>query len=418
MTAPVTLRSIAPSVFLPALVFEIGNGAIAPVIALTALDLGASAGTAGFMLALLGIGQILGDVPAARLADRIGDRHAMLLAAGVALVALVACFLAPSLLVLGPALLVIGAANSTYYLARQSYLTEVAPVTLRARAMSTLGGSHRIGLFLGPFVGAGAIALVGLRGAYVVAMVAVVAAAVLLVVVPDVAPPAGSRAVRGGVGAATMLHRYRRLFATLGLAVLAVGAVRAARQTVLPLWAEHLGLDAGQTSLIFGIAGAVDMALFYPSGKVMDRYGRLAIALPSMLVLGAAMMAIPLTHGIVTLTLVAMIMSFGNGIGSGIMMTLGADVAPADSRARFLSVWRLFSDSGNAAGPVVVSVVALSAGLGAGIVAIGSVGLLAAALLGVWVPRWSPFATPRSTRAHRDEGITREGPGRPPDRRA
>lgn len=401
MTAPVTLRSIAPSVFLPALVYEIGNGAIAPVIALTALDLGASAGTAGFMLALLGIGQILGDVPAARLADRVGDRHAMLLAAGLAVLALLGCFLAPSLLVLGPALLVIGAANSTYYLARQSYLTEVAPVTLRARAMSTLGGSHRIGLFLGPFVGAGAIALVGLRGAYLVAVGAAIAAAVLLLVVPDVATPAGPRAVRGGMGAAAMLRRYRRLFATLGLAVLAVGAVRAARQTVLPLWAEHLGLDAGQTSLIFGIAGAVDMALFYPSGKIMDRYGRLAIALPAMIVLGGAMMAIPLTHGIVTLTLVAMIMSFGNGIGSGIMMTLGADVAPADSRARFLSVWRLCSDSGNAAGPVVVSVVAVFAGLGAGIVAIGSVGLLAAAALGVWVPRYSPFATPRSTRAHR-----------------
>lgn len=404
MTPPVTLRSIAPSVFLPALVYEIGNGAIAPVIALTALDLGASPGTAGFMLALLGIGQVLGDVPAARLADRVGDRHAMMIAAGLAVLALLGCFLAPSLLVLGPALLVIGAANSTFYLARQSYLTEVAPVTLRARAMSTLGGSHRIGLFLGPFVGAAAIGLVGLRGAYLVAVGAAVAAAVLLLVVPDVAAPAGQRAVRGGVGAAVMLSRYRHLFATLGLAVLAVGAVRAARQTVLPLWAEHLGLGPGQTSLIFGIASAVDMALFYPSGKVMDRYGRLAVALPSMLILGGAMMAIPLTHGIVTLTVVAMIMSLGNGIGSGIMMTLGADTAPADSRARFLSVWRLFSDSGNAAGPVVVSVVALFTTLGAGIVAIGSVGLLAAAALGVWVPRYSPFATPRSTRSHRADG--------------
>jgi len=29
-------------------------------------------------------------------------------------------------------------------------------------------------------------------------------------------------------------------------------------------------------TLVFGIASAVDMALFYPSGKVMDRHGRLA----------------------------------------------------------------------------------------------------------------------------------------------
>jgi MFS family permease len=180
--------------------------------------------------------------------------------------------------------------------------------------------------------------------------------------------------------------------------VLAVGAVRAARQTVLPLWAEHLGLGAEQTSLIFGIAGAVDMALFYPSGKVMDQFGRLSIAVPSMLVLGGAMIALPLTRGAVSLTVVAMIMSLGNGIGSGMMMTLGADAAPADGRTRFLAVWRLFNDSGNAAGPVVVSLVATAASLGVGVVAIGSVGLFAAAALGRWVPRYSPYATRASLR--------------------
>jgi len=354
------------------------------------------------MLALLGIGQILGDVPAARLADRIGDRHAMIAAAGVAILAQTCCLLAGSLLVLGPALMLIGAANSIFYLARQSYLSEVAPVWLRARAMSTLGGSHRIGLFLGPFVGAAAIGLTGLRAAYVVAMLAAAVAATVLALVPDApAPPDEPVLVRGGATSGQMLVRYRRLFATLGLAVLAVGAVRAARQTVLPLWAEHLGLGPEQTSLIFGLASAVDMALFYPSGKVMDQFGRLAVAVPSMLILGGAMVAIPLTHGPLTLTIVAMTMSFGNGIGSGIMMTLGADTAPAQARTRFLAVWRLFSDSGNAVGPVIVSAVAVAATLAAGIAAIGSVGLLAAAALTIWVPRYSPYATARSTREHR-----------------
>jgi MFS family permease len=398
---PITLRRIAPSVFLPALVYEIGDGAIAPIVALTALELGASPGTAGFMLALLGIGQILGDVPAARIADAIGDRRAMMVASGIAAAALATCFVAGSLPVLGAALLVIGAANSTYYLARQSYLTEVAPVHLRARAMSTLGGSHRIGLFIGPFVGAGVIAVGGTRDAFLVAIGAVVASAVLLAVVPDVpTPPDTPHGVRGSATSWRMLVDHRRLFVTLGFAVFAVGAVRAARQTVLPLWAEHLGLSASTTSLVFGIANAVDMALFYPSGKVMDRFGRLAVALPAMTILGGAMILLPLTHGVVTLTVVAMVMSFGNGIGSGIMMTLGADVAPADGRTRFLAVWRLSNDSGNAAGPVVVSVVALASTLATGIVAIGSVGLLAALALGRWVPRYSPFATRASTRAH------------------
>ncbi len=398
----ITLRAIAPSVFLPAMVYEIGNGATAPVIALTALQLGASPSKAGFMLALLGVGQVLGDIPASALADRIGDRRAMILAAALATVGLIGCFLAPSLAVLGISLILIGMANATFYLARQSYLTEVAPVELRARAMSTLGGSHRIGLFIGPFVGAAAIGLVDLRAAYLVAMVTAVASAVVLMVVPDVQPPVGApTVVRGGISSRQMLSDHRRLFATLGLAILAVGAVRAARQTVLPLWAEHVGLSAQHTSVIFGIASAVDMALFYPSGKVMDRFGRLAIALPSMTILGAAMMALPLTSGALSLTLVAMVMSFGNGIGSGIMMTLGADTAPQTGRIRFLGIWRVLSDSGNAAGPVVMSLVASATTLAVGIVSIGSAGLIAAVALGVWVPRYSPFATPKAMAARR-----------------
>lgn len=405
--APPSLRSLAPSVFLPAMVYEIGNGAIAPVIALTALAVGASPAQAGFMLAVLGIGQVLGDLPAASLAERIGDRHAMLVAATVAIAGLLACYFSRSLVVLGVGLLLIGTANATYYLGRQSYLAEVIPIGMRARAMSTLGGSHRLGLFLGPFVGAAVISGFGLRAAYVVAMISATAAAVSLLVIPDVPIPEGqSPTVRGTISSRRMFTGNRRLFFTMGIAIVAVSAVRAARQTVLPLWSHHLGMGAAQTSLIFGIASAVDVAMFYPSGQVMDRFGRLSIALPSMTILGAAMMLLPLTGGALSLTVVAMVMSFGNGLGSGIMMTLGTDAAPIDGRVRFLSIWRLFSDSGNAAGPVVMSIVATAAGLAAGIVAIGSVGLLATLALGVWVPKYSPFARPRDAARLRAQRIS------------
>jgi MFS family permease len=400
-----------PSVFLPAMVFEIGNGAVAPVIAITALDLGASPGTAGFLVALLGIGQLVGDVPAAALAARLGDRRAMVLAGCVTMGAMAGCLLTPSLPVFGVCLFIIGMCTATFYLARQSYLTEVAPLDLRARALSMLGGAHRIGLFIGPFVGAAVISLVSLRAAYAVAIAAAGLAALLLLVIPDIEPAGsaalsrvGQRAASGpaGDGFVATLRTYRRLLMTLGVAVLAIGAARAARQVVLPLWAVHIGLSPEVTSLVFGVASAVDMALFYPSGKVMDRHGRLAVAVPSMLILGGAMAVLPLTGGIVGLTLVAMVMSFGNGIGSGIVMTLGADVAPPDNRLRFLSMWRLMSDTGNALGPVVVSFIASLWALAAGIVAVGGVGLLAAGALRIWAPKYSPFATRAMMRAGRE----------------
>ena len=68
-----TLRDMVLPAFLPTLVFEVGIGAVLPIVALSALHLGASAAEAALMLALMGVGQVLGDVPAARLAQPVGD---------------------------------------------------------------------------------------------------------------------------------------------------------------------------------------------------------------------------------------------------------------------------------------------------------------------------------------------------------
>jgi MFS family permease len=400
----VTLRSLAPSVFIPTMVYDVGNGAVAPILALTALQLGASAAVAGVVLALLGLGQLVGNVPSAALVNRLGDRWAMIVAAGVASAAMVALYFATHLLVLGALTLLVGACNATISLARHSFVTLVVPPTVRAAALSTLGGSHRVGLFAGPFLGAAVIHATDLRGAYLVAAVATAVTALLVFFVAEPAHAATfARRPRETASIAVLWREHGRLLLTLGLAVLAIGAVRAARPTVLPLWADHIGLDAQTTSVIFGIGAAVDMVLFYPAGRAMDRYGRLSAAMPSMLLLGSAMMVIPLTSSVVGLAAVALVMSAGNGLGSGIVMTLGADAAPSDAPVRFLSQWRLMGDSGNASGPLLVSAVTTAWSLAAAIVVLGAVGLLAAAGVARWAPRYSPFATLAMVRARRTE---------------
>ena len=391
---PVSLLKVAPAVFLPTLVFEIGMGAVTPMIALSARGLGASVGMAGLVLALLGVGQILGDVPAGALAARVGDRRAMLIAASVAVVTLLGCALADTLWELALGVAATGATNAVFMLARQAYLTEVIPQGLRARALSTLGGMTRVGAFAGPFIGAAVVHGRAVREVYWLALACAIVAGLVVLLVPDVADPATARGPRRDpVSVRSVVVRHRKVFLTLGLAVLLVASVRATRQTVLPLWADHLGQSPSTTSIVFGLAGLVDTLTFYPSGKVMDSAGRLWIAVPSMLVLGLTQAALPLTHGLATLAVVAMLMGFGNGIGSGVLMTLGADVAPPETRSQFLGVWRLCSDSGTAAGPLVVSAVAGLGGLATGIEAMGVAGLLAALALLRWVPRYSPFAT-------------------------
>ena len=387
------LREVALSAYGPTALSAVGSGAVLPVVVLSARDLGAGVNLAAFMIALLGIGQLTGDLPAGALAARIGERAALILACALEAVGMAGCALAPSVGVLAASVLLIGVAGAVFGLARQAYLTEAVPVAMRARALSTLGGVNRIGLFVGPFVGAVVVARWGISAAYVVGMLASAAAFVLLLLVRDIT--AGERVAqratpRRPVGA--VLREQRGTLATLGVGAMFIAAARSCRTALVPLWAEAIGLDAAHTSLVFGIAGAVDMLLFYPAGGVMDRFGRVWVAVPSMVVLGAGMALLPLTHSFAAITAVAVVLGVGNGIGSGLVMTLGADASPADARVQFLGGWRLMSDTGNAAGPAAISALTTLVPLAAAAVVMGAVAVVGAGWLRVWVPRFDPVS--------------------------
>jgi len=122
----------------------------------------------------------------------------------------------------------------------------------------------------------------------------------------------------------------------------------------------------------------------------MDLYGRRWVAVPCTVVLGLSFVLMTTTHSAVTLTLAAMLMGFGNGIGSGIVMTLSADVSPEIGRPTFLGLWRELSDTGQGIGPLILSGVTAIAGLAAGIVVSGLVGFGAAAVLWIFIPRHPP----------------------------
>lgn len=382
-----SLLSIAVPAFGPSVLFSLGEGAVLPIVALSARDVGGSVAVAALTVTLIGLGSLVFNLPASLLTVRFGERWAIVGAQAAGAIALVIAALATQLWQFMPALLVLGMASSVTNLARQKYLTEAVPVQFRARALSTLGGTLRIGLFLGPFLGAAAISVGGLRGAYWVGAAVFVGAAVVALFMPDLEDDAAGPARPGQPRLGGVVATHWKVLATVGLGVLFISAVRQSRQVVIPLWAEHLGLDAQAASLVYGIAGGVDLLLFYPGGRIMDRRGRLAVAIPSMTIMGLALIAMPSTPSFWPFLGVSCVLGLGNGIGSGMIMTLGADFSPAHGRAQFLGLWRLMADTGSTVGPILLSAVTAAATLGIGVAATGGLGLAAAAMLAWSVPR-------------------------------
>lgn len=416
-TKGLTFKKQLTSVFLPTMLYETGIGAITPVIPLTALHLHASPAIAALIVALLGIGQVAGDVPAGHLATRLGDRKAMLYGAALTLLLLVICAFTTNWILFALCVFILGMVNALFVLARQAYLTEVTPPVRRSMALSTLGGMQRIGSLVGPFLGGAVMSLLAARtldgaedwlpGAFWIAALLTVITWVVVYAVPEIATPKTAEELSAAkVRSHVIIRRNWRMFATMGIAFVLVGAVRQTSNTALPLWAAHIGLGASVTSYVYGLSGLLDALLFYPAGKIMDRYGRMWVAIPSMVILGGSILFIPVTTGVWGLAVVAVVMGFGNSISAGMVMTISADMAPKAYRAQFLATCRLFGDTGSAGGPLVVAGFASIGLLAAGICTLGGVGLLAALIMGLTLEKYSIHANQRTRMRN---GLTKRG---------
>lgn len=416
---------LAPMIYGPTVLFALGEGAILPLLPVIATRLGADVATAALIGAALVVGQVCGNIPAGWAVARFGERVTMAIAGTLAIVGLAGLLVAPSLGVLAASVLVIGFCAATFGLARHSFMTTRVPLAFRARALSLLGGAFRLGVFIGPFVAAALLGIFGSDHAAVWFFAGCLVATILLVLLgPDperqlvsTAGPAAAEliedtgeAVTGSIPTAAIrrrdgtdaphdgvfrtMWRNRTVLSRLGLAAASLSAIRSARQIVLPLWGVSIGLDAQTIALVVGVSGAIDFALFYASGQVMDRFGRLWAALPAMLLMGCGFLALALTHGssnaAMWFAMFAAVLGVGNGLSSGILLTLGADVAPQGDPAAFLGSWRTLTDMGGAVAPLIVSAITAVSSLALATGAMGVLGLLGAGAFVRWVPRFVP----------------------------
>ncbi len=378
---PFRIRSLGLSVYLPTFLFAVGQGAVIPTIPQFADSLGASVAMAAVIVGLRGVGTMLFDIPAGVMVGQFGERWSMVVGTlALAIVAVGASF-STSPLMFAVFVFVMGCAWAIWMLARLSYVSDQAPLEVRGRALSLVGGTNRIGNFVGPILGGFIAVAWGMEWVFWLQAGAAIAASTLMfVLIRD----GGDNEVHDGSiysRVSTVLVENRHVFLTAGTATICLQVLRNSRQAVVPLWGLAIGLDAAEIGLVMGISAGIDMLLFYPVGSVMDRYGRKWVAVPCLLILASSMMLIPVTDSFITLMLVGTVAGLGNGMGAGIVMTLGADFSPPRARGEFLGVWRLIGDIGTAGGPFVVGGLAAVLSLGAASVATGGIGFLGAAIM-------------------------------------
>ncbi|UZD61765.1 hypothetical protein [Brevibacterium sp. JSBI002] len=85
------------------------------------------------------------------------------------------------------------------------------------------------------------------------------------------------------------------------------------------------------------------------------------------------------------MVIAAAVMAFGNGLGAGVNMTIGADLSPAVGRPRFLGIWAIFNNGGKLGGPTLLSLIITVTTLRFGVLFPGLLAFLGA----VWILIWA-----------------------------
>lgn len=375
-----THRRLLMPVFVPSALAAFAQQALGVLLPLYFLDVGMSAGVAAAVFGLRGLGMVLADVPAGFAVARLGDRRGI--AGGLA--GLGAAALAVGLTVTTPLLavlmLVYGTSLSVYLLGRLSLVSDTVVLEQRGRVLSVIAGIMRLGALAGPLAAGFAAEALGFARTFQALAVVLFAAALLVLArAPEIggfSPHAGPSLGR----IRTLLGANLRVFATAGTCALVLMLMRATRTVIVPLIGASLGVGVGTIGVLVSVCAAVDLLLFYPAGEAMDRFGRRVTLVPGMTLMGVAFAGLSFVESLPGLAGAALALGVANGWTTGVVMTIGTDLAPREGRREFLGVWRLWADTGSMLGPFLVAVLIGGAGLPGAAAAVGAIGLAGAAL--------------------------------------
>lgn len=379
------------------IVNQLGFGSIVPVVPLYARSFDVPQSAIGLTIAIYGLARFLINLPAGRLADHLGRRPTLAIGGLVVVAGNFFCAIAPDYFSFLAARFIAGAGAALILTASQIVLADISTPERRGRLMAVYSGSFAFAVGIGPYPGGLLAKHFGLPAPfYAFAFLGLLAAIFAWYRVPE------TKGMRGGVPVAQLVTatpalafgaQMRLLSTQLGFMLISLVsfstffARTGALFNVIPvLGEERLSLGPDQIGLGLGMISVIGLAFAYPSGMLVDRFGRKSVIVPSTVLTGVSMIVFALAPSYAWFLAGCAAWSIASGISSAAPAAYAADTAPAGMNAAAMSSYRMLSDFGYVAGPLLIG--ALADGFG------GNTALAATAVLlvvvGLLFARFAP----------------------------
>ncbi len=340
---------------------QFGFGSIVPVAALYADSFGVSEAAVGLTIAVYGLARFVVSVPAGRIADHFGRRPLLALGGIITVVGNALCAIAPDYTLFLMARFVAGAGASMVLSGGQAVVADISEPATRGRTMGIYMGVFLFAVGIGPVPGGYLATEFGLTAPFVAnAILASVVAFIAWFRVPETkdlhADPAGQPRLPLTLGDQL---RMLRSIPGLGLISIVSFAIFFCRTgalfNVVPIDAERrLGLGPAQIGIALGMVSIIGLALAYPSGVLVDRFGRKFVITPSTFMTGAALIMFAFVPTWEWFLAASVVWALASGISGAAQGAYAADVVPPGRTASALGSYRMVGEAGYVAGPLTL----------------------------------------------------------------
>jgi multidrug resistance protein len=372
---------------------QLGFGSIVPVTPLYAASFGVSPAAIGLTIALYGLARFLLALPAGRMADRFGRRGTLAFGGSLTVLGNVLCALAPSYSLFLGARFVAGAGAALTLTAAQIVIADISPPAQRGRMMGIYSGVFAFAVGIGPLPGGFLAERYGLAAPFLAyALLGGVVALIAWVRVPETKGLLLEHSIRT-MALPGFAQQMRLLASNTGfLLVSLIGLSAAVARTgavfnVVPIMvSERLDLTPSQIGLGLSLLSLGALVLAYPSGVLVDYFGRKAVIVPATLLSGVAAALFVVTPSFSWYLFACSVWAFSLGIASDAPGAYAADTAPLGMNAAVMSTYRMLSDAGYVLGPLALGIITDAFGASTALVVASALLVMSALLFARFAP--------------------------------
>jgi len=341
---------------------QLGFGAVIPVLPLYAQSFGVPASAIGMAVAIYGLARFFVAVPSGQLSDWLGRRPTLAIGGIISSTGSFWCAAASEYPEFIVARFVSGFGAGIILTTGQVVLADISTPERRGRIIAIYQGCFLFAVGIGPLPGGLLATHYGLAAPFQ----AYGAASLVAMVVAwfAVTETKGLGAAHGKGDRISFIRQIGMLMRQVGFVLVSIiSLVNAISRTgglfvIVPVIASaRMGLSVAQIGIGMAAGSIFGLLAAYPTGVLVDRFGRKTVIVPATLISGASMLLFMAAPNYYWFIFACVVWGIAASVGGTAPAAYAADSAPPGMNAAAMSTFRMVGDIGYVVGPIALGLI-------------------------------------------------------------